>query len=109
MQNKKDNVRKCANEAVAELFHLQLNASDIKPFVDKGELIHNFFSTLEGYVGMDMLFLSEVKLLVLIRWSSYKLFDSNLPAILNACAVKDWLVNMVSVSHQPAILKSYSI
>lgn len=99
---------RCTNEPVAELFHLQIEGAEMCQFVAKGDGIHHFFSELEGYVGMDILFLSEEKVILLIRWSNYKLFDRNLPSILNACPITDWLKDAVNISHQPAILKSYS-
>ncbi len=98
----------CDNEAVSEFFQIQLKADDVKAFVDKGEGVHQYFLALEGYTGMDMLFLSEVKIFILIRWKNYKLFEKNLPFILNACPVSDWLKNAVEVIHHPAMLKSFS-
>ncbi len=97
-----------ANEAVAELFHLHLKPTDIGSFVEKGEQVHSFFSGFEGYVGLDLLFLSEVKVIVLLRWNSFQLFDKNLPTILNACPIKDWLKDAVHIAHQPTILKIFS-
>ncbi|MFC3812236.1 hypothetical protein [Lacihabitans lacunae] len=99
----------CTNQAVAELFQLEINSSDTRQFVDKSEVVHDFFSTLEGYTGMDLLFLSGEKMMILIRFSSYKLFDKNLSSILNACPIKDWFGNVKSIMHQPAMLKAFTV
>jgi hypothetical protein len=98
----------CANEAVAELFHLHIKPTDLGRFVEKGEQVHAFFSQFDGYDGLDILFLSEVKIMVLLRWNSYQLFDKNLPTILNACPIKDWLKDAEQVTHQPTILRKFT-
>lgn len=99
----------CTNQAVAELFQLEIKPSDTKEFVDKSEVVHGFFSTLEGYEGMDLLFLSEEKMMILIRFSTYRLFDKNLSNILNACPMKNWFGNAVSIKHQPTMLKEFRL
>lgn len=94
------------NETVAELFDLRINPIGIKKFIKKGDEVHRFFSSLKGYDGMDILFLSEENIIILIRWQDYKLFDENLSKILNTCLISDWFKNVVSISHQPVILNS---
>ena len=97
----------CEQETVAEMFHLQINPLEIKQFIERGKDVHHFFSTLEGYEGIDMLFLSEQQILVLVRWKNDILFEKYLPQILNACPMANWLKSAVSVSHQPAILQPF--
>jgi hypothetical protein len=98
----------CAHEAVAELFHVQIDSDKMGQFIERGDLVDDFFSTLDGYAGMDILILSETKLIILIRWDSYTLFDKNLPSILNGCPIASWLKNAVSFSHQPTLLTTFS-
>jgi hypothetical protein len=98
----------CVNEAVAELFHLHLKPTEIGRFVEKGQQVHEFFLQFEGYICIDILFLSDIKVMVLIRWNSFKLFDMHLPIILNACPIKDWLKDAEHIAQQPTILKTFS-
>lgn len=95
----------CSREAVAELFTLQLKPTALHSFLEAGDIVHAFFSRLSGYQGMDIILLSESKLMVLVRWSDYKLFDEHLPKILSADPVNNWLQDVVALHHQPAIIK----
>jgi len=106
MQNEKL-IRNCGQEKVAELFSLHINPLEIRQFMERAKEVHHFFSTLEGYEGIDILFLSEPHILVLVRWNNDKLFEKHLPQILNACPISNWLKSAVSVSHQPSILQSF--
>jgi hypothetical protein len=94
---------------VAELFKLQMNPSEICSFMDKGEGVNCFFSSLEGYKGMDVLLLSDTEVFVLVRWNDDRQFDKNLPLILNAVPINEWFKDAVILSHRPAILKIISI
>lgn len=100
-------VQACQHEAVAELFHVQMPTSALKCFFETSDSVHQYLLGLEGYAGMDLVLLGEEKVLVLIRWGSYSLFDQNLPAILNAQPITAWFQQALSVLHQPAILKSF--
>lgn len=90
-------------EQVAELFSVRLAAADMPQFVAESEEVDRYFSDLEGYSGIEVLILSEVEVLVIIRWQGYTLFDQHLPRILHACPVKVWLRAAVSATHRPAI------
>lgn len=96
------------DEEVAEIFSVQLKSGEIRQFIEDGKLLHKFFTGLEGYIGLEIMLLSEVMLIVLVRWKNYILFDKSLPLILNGCLIKKWFKNTVLISHQPAITKKYN-
>ncbi len=93
-------------EEYVEVFMLKLKSSDIQVFIKEGASVSQYFSSFEGFRGIDILLFSDTDVTVQMRWCSYQLFDKHLPLILNACPVTAWLRYAISVSHQPAILQS---
>ncbi|WP_430899200.1 MULTISPECIES: hypothetical protein [unclassified Paraflavitalea] len=95
-------------EEVAELFELDLQPNLLASFFEAETSIHHFFCELPGYTGMQVLLLSESKVMLLLRWSNCDLFDQNLPTILNASPIGYWLKQACSFSHRPTLLKKFS-
>ncbi|MBY0534239.1 MAG: hypothetical protein K2P88_00185 [Chitinophagaceae bacterium] len=92
-------------EEVAELFELDLQPNLLESFFEAETSIHHFFCELPGYTGMQVLLLSETKVMLLLRWNNCDLFDQNLPTILNASPIGTWLTKACSFAHRPVILK----
>lgn len=93
---------------VAELFILQFDKGHIRKFLNGSQTVHRFLSNLPGYNGLDILFLSDTEVNVLIRWKDFKQFETHLATILNACPVTAWFGHAVTINHRPAFLKSVS-
>ncbi|MFN8397326.1 MAG: hypothetical protein U0176_22065 [Bacteroidia bacterium] len=97
-----------APDQVAELFRVCLDPAHMQRFVEGSEEVHRFFSTLDGYCGMEVLILSDAEAHVILRWLDFFHFDRHLPLILNACPLRAWLQEAQSVTHRPAIIKHVS-
>lgn len=98
--------KSCNSTLVAELFHLQFSEAEMGDVMRSGEATHCFFTALEGYLGVDLLLLSETELFIIVRWENCLLFDTHLSAILHASPLSEWLKKANMVTHQPAILKT---
>ncbi len=96
----------CSNE-IAELFQLEIEAANLKKMMAKGETVNTFFSTLEGYIGLEIILLHENTMCVLLRWKNSHLFEQHLAQILHSCVITDWFSGAKSVQHQPVIIKSF--
>lgn len=99
--------RGCGQEAVAEVFQVKMDPADLGTFLKKGEKIHHFLSSLEGYSGLEIFLLAGNKLIVQLRWKNYRLFDQQLASILNACPLTDWFRGALQLSQQPAMIRSF--
>lgn len=94
------------SDEVAEVFKVSMCPKRIRGFLESRKHVHEFLGSIQGYLGLDILILSDSELIVLIRWKSYELFDANLSLILNGQPVTHWMKNAAAISHQPAIIKT---
>lgn len=96
---------KTCSDSVGELIRLKIQPSQIKAIMDGGEAVGEKLRSLEGFDGLDILLLSDVDMLVLIRWKGCRQFDRALPAIRVLSDMREWLALAEEAERQPMILK----
>ncbi len=93
-------------EQVVEAFRVRVQVDKLKTFMEGGEDAENFLTTLKGYVGTEILLLSDQELMVLIRWENCTLFEENMVAIVTSPIIQKWMNTAELLSQQPCISKT---
>ena len=99
--------KKIPQDQVVESFRVRVQADQLKTFMAGVEDVETFLITLRGYVGTEILLLSDQELMVLIRWENCTLFEENMVGIITSPIIQKWMNTAELLSQQPCISKTH--
>lgn len=96
---------RCSSEEIVEIYNIEIEPCESDGFKDELENIHQYFSLLGGYKGIEILMLCETAFIILLRWEDCSSFEKNISMMLNSPIMKSWLGRGRLISHQPSLSK----
>lgn len=98
-----------SNSSLVELFFLEVCPSHLTEFSQAAAAAHDQFTGLQGYDGMRIVWLNNLRALILIGWNTRASFDMHLPHMLHGKHIKQVLQYAKVISHEPALVNSWDV